>query len=99
FSKLMAPRQFSAWAIEVSSGMILTAGPGGYPTPLDAYFLPLRVQKISAVSRPGKPNRSLISTRIIGSSVLLQGMARAFRFGAQKLRPETCPIPLYTESY
>jgi hypothetical protein len=84
--------------------MMLIAGPGGFPTPLDAYFLPLRVQKISAVRRPGKPNRSFISNRIISDPPFCTrewpGLTPGFSVsGALKLRPETCPNPLYTESY
>jgi hypothetical protein len=84
--------------------MMLIAGPGGDPVLLDAYFLPLRVQKNSAVRRPGKPNRSLINKRIIGDPPfctrewpgLTPGL---FRFWSPKAPSGNLPNPLYTESY
>src|SRR5437879_4287900 len=46
--------------------MMLVLGPGvAFPTPPDAYFWPLRDQRISAVRRPINASRSFTSKRII----------------------------------
>jgi len=80
---------------------MLIEGPAA-PTPLDAYFRPLRVQKISAVSRPRESERNLISNRIISSSFLLHGRPGLtpglFLLKSHKLRLENLPNPLQTES-
>jgi hypothetical protein len=74
--------------------MMLIAGPGWLPDPARNYFfLPLRVQKKSAVRRPAKASRSLISIRTIADPPFCSregpGLPRAFPYEAQTLRPET----------